>query len=574
MRCYHRRMDARIATGLATGIVTAAAMVAWAAAAAGAEVRFTDVTAEAGISYIQHELPVDLYYPVHMSGGVAVGDFDRDGYVDLFVTRLAAANILYRNMCNGTFRDVTAEAGLDRMVMDSNGAGWADVDSDGDLDLYVTALWDTRYYLFINDGDGRFSEQAIRRGAAVEGADSHFGYSPAFADYDGDGFIDIHVTEWRHDEVNPSGARSNARLLRNLGGRGPGWAGYFEDVTIAAGVALDNIPSTSLNAQAGSFSFASQFTDMDGDGLLDLAVASDFGQSRLFWNRGDGTFVDGTEAAGVGTDENGMGHAVADFDGDGLLDWFVTSISGEQRLNHTGNRLFRNIGGRQFIDVTDDAGVRDGFWGWAAVALDYDNDGDLDLAMSNGVLFPDDSDGVGFDDDMTRLWRNDGPWQFAEVSADVGIADGKAGKGLVKLDYDNDGDLDLFVVNNRDQPILYRNDGGNGNGWLRVVATGAGAAAGARMTLDAGDGSPPQVRELEAGNAFLGQHEQVVHFGLGPEPGTIARLTVRWPDGEIEEMTGIAPNQILALQRRPATAAAAPPSSECLYPPLPQEPNP
>ena len=538
-----------------------------------AEVRYTDVTAEAGIHYIQHTLPADLYYPVHMSGGVAVGDYDGDGYLDLFDTRLAAANILYRNMCDGTFQDVTANTGLDKIIADSNGAGWADLDHDGDLDLYVTALWSERFYLFINDGNGQFSEQALRRGVAIEGQDSHFGYGPAFADFDRDGFIDIHVTEWRHDEVNPSGASSNARLLRNRGQLGPGWAGFFEDVTDAAGVSLDNIPSISINAQAGSFSFASQFSDIDNDGWLELLIASEFGQSRLFWNNGDGTFTDGTVAAGVGTDENGMGHAVADFDGDGLLDWFVTSISGEQRVNHTGNRLFKNLGNRKFADVTDQSGVRDGFWGWAAVAIDYDNDGDLDLTMSNGVIFPDDSDGVGFDDDMTRFWKNDGAGNFTELSSAIGIEDGKAGKGLVKLDYDNDGDLDLFVVNNRDAPILYRNDGGNNNGWLRIVVSGTGIGAGARFTLETGNGMPLQVRELEAGNAFLGQHEQAVHFGLGPNPENIKRLTIRWPNGEIQELLDIEPNQTIPMLRgnlAVSSSLAGQNNSSCTFPPLPK----
>ena len=557
---------------------TAVAVCLGAAGVAPADVRFTDVTEEAGIRYIQHSLPRDLYYPAHMSGGAAAGDYDADGYIDLFVTRLDEPDILYRNMCDGTFRDVTAGTGLGALVMDSNGVGWVDVDHDGDLDLYVTALWDTRFYLYINDGQGRFTEEAIRRGAAVEGEDSHFGYSPAFADFDRDGFVDIHTTEWRHDEVNPTGARSNARLLRNRGADGPGWAGYFEDVTETAGVSLDDVPSRSVNSHPGAFSFASQFSDLDGDGWLDLAVASDFGQSRLFWNNGDGTFTDGTVPAGVGTDENGMGHAIGDYDGDGLLDWFVTSISGEQRINHTGNRLYRNLGERRFEDVTDEAAVRDGFWGWAAAFLDYDNDGDLDLAMTNGVLFPDDSDGVGFDDDLTRVWKNDRSGPLIEVSEELGIADGKAGKGLVVFDYDNDGDLDLFVVNNRDRPILYRNDGGNDNGWLRVRAVGTDTAFGVRVTLDPGGGAPKQVRELAGGNNFLGQNEPVVHFGLGPDPRRIARVTARWPDGRVEELLGVEPNQTLTLlggapALYPNNEAPPAGAEACAFPPLSSEPS-
>lgn len=159
-----------------------------------------------------------------------------------------------------------------------------------------------------------------------------------------------------------------------------------------------------------------------------------------------------------------MGLAIADIDGDGWLEWFVSSISDEQKINHTGNRLYRNNGDRTFTEITDRAGVRDGGWGWAVVFIDYDNDGDPDLVMANGVDFPNDKDGAGFDDDAMRFWENDGAGNFTEIAGEIGLVDTGVGKGLVKFDFDRDGDLDLFVVNNRSRPVLYRNDGGNANG--------------------------------------------------------------------------------------------------------------
>ena len=539
---------------------------------------FTDVTEKSGISYVQHSLGLFFYYPVQMSGGVAVGDFDSDGYVDLFVTRLDDTDILYRNMCNGTFSDVTVEAGLGGLVQDSNGAGWGDIDHDGDLDLYVTGLWENRFYLFINDGLGHFTEEAVARGAAVEGEDNHFGYSPTFGDYDRDGFIDIHTTEWRHDEVNPSGAPSNARLLHNRGAESPEFVGFFEDVTDAAGVNLDKIEGNTVNPQDGAFSFASHFSDLDGDGWLDLAVAGDFGQSRLFWNNRDGTFTDGTVAAGVGTDENGMGTAIGDINGDGLLDWFVNAISGGQFPNQTGNRMYLNNGDRTFTDVTDAAGVREGFWGWGASFLDFDHDTDLDLMMVNGVQFPDDTDGVGFDDDISRFWENDGAGVFTEISAQLGITDERSGKGMATFDYDNDGDLDVFVVNSKDQPILYRNDGGNQQDWLMVKPVGSGIGIGARMFLTLADGGPTLVRELRAGNNFLGQNEMTVHFGLGANAGPVAKLLIQWANGDVQEMTDIRPNQTLVLARGhiPDSVGQVAPGlgdGSCTFAPSPMRPR-
>ena len=302
-----------------------------------------------------------------MSGAAAAGDIDNDGNVDLYVSRIDALDSLYRNKGDGTFEDIATASGINR-GSNSNGAAFGDIDNDGDLDLYVTAVSSTergihtRFYLYVNDGRGNFSEEAISRGAAIAGADAHQGTSVAFGDYDSDGYLDIHVCEWRLDTLNSNAALSNSRLLRNLGSANPG---VFEDVTVEAGVALDAVQGTLRDPQNGTFSFSSNIVDMDGDSHPDLIIAADFGESRLFWNNGDGTFTDGTAAAGVGLDENGMGSAVGDINGDGLLDWFVTSISGGLLPPYTGNRMYLNNGDRTFTDYTEAAGVRDGFWGWA-----------------------------------------------------------------------------------------------------------------------------------------------------------------------------------------------------------------
>ena len=484
-----------------------------------------------------------------MSGGAAAGDFDEDGNVDLFVTRLDAPDILYRNTGDGMFEDVTVTSGIDR-GFGSNGAGWSDVDNDGDLDLYVTSLSDSRFYLYINDGTGVFTEEAQARGAAVEGPDEHFGYSVTFGDYDNDDYLDIHTTEWRPISLNPTGSLANSRLLRNLGTANPG---YFEDVTQGAGVALDGV-----GPRPGSFSFASRFSDLDGDGFVDLAIASDFGESRLFWNNRNGTFTDGTDAAGVETDENGMGSAIGDVNGDGLLDWFVTAIFDPDdtcseppgcNWGASGNRLYLNNGDRTFTDVTDVAGVRDGYWGWGATFIDYDNDRDLDLVMTNGVDFPWSTIEGHYEDDPMRFWENDGRGNFSEISSLIGLRDTGSGKGLLKFDYDNDGDLDLLVVNNGSAPVLYRNDGGNANGWLRIKPVGVHPAAGTKITVQFHRYVRPQIWEVHAGNNFLGQDEIIAHFGLGKGSQPVYRVTIEWPDGAVEVLENVARNTTVVIDR-------------------------
>lgn len=525
--------------------------------------QFVDVTEEAGLDYIQFDYgqrPPFSQGPF-FTGGAAAGDFDGDGWLDLYVTRLHAPGILFRNRGDGTFEDVTEAAGLTALARDSNGAGWADVDNDGDLDLYVTTLGESaqRFYLFINDGTGRFTEEGIERNAAIAGEDPHHGFGVSFGDYDRDGWLDVHVSEWRYDYENPTRARSNARLLRNRGAAAPG---FFEDVTDRAGVAMDDVIPTESRV-SGTFAFASTWTDLDGDGWLDLAIAADFGTSRLFWNNGDGTFTDGTIAAGVGTDENGMGSAIGDYDGDGRLDWFVTSIydpddfCGAPEMSCiwglTGNRLFRNEGGRRFSDHTDVAGVRDGGWGWGAAFLDYDNDGDLDLVMTNGVRFaflPEfELSIVPFQRDPMRLWHND-DGVMTEVGAREGVTDHGVGKSVLVLDYDNDGDLDIFVTNNAGRPVLYQNRGNN-NGWLRIVLEGAAEnrnAIGARIAVRTDSDAKAQIREIHSGSGFLGQSELTAHFGLGPGSDPVFEVRITWPGSQEEQvLRDVARNQVLTV---------------------------
>jgi len=517
---------------------------------------FTDVTAGAQIGYSQHILPdppdMTTFRETHyMSGGAAAADYDGDGDVDLFVTRLNAKDILYRNNGDGTFTDVSATANIP-LINGSNGAAWADVDADGDPDLYITALDDTRFYLLVNN-NGVFQDETFQRGVAISGQDEHHGMSIAFGDINNDGFVDLHTNEWRPDVVNKFLQPSNARLFLN---RGTGQIGLFDDVTSAAGVAMDAIPTTGMQ---GTFAFTSRFSDMDNDGFVDLLITGDFGSSRLFWNNGDNTFTDGTASAGVGTDQNGMGMAVGDINGDGLMDFFVTAIYDPNDTcaatpncmwGTSGNRLYLNNGDRTFTDFTDAAGVRDGSWGWGATFIDYDNDGDLDLASATGQNFPNEAVFAyedPFELDTLKFWENDGTGVFTEKAAAVGLSDTGSAKGMLKFDYDNDGDQDLFFVNNGGSPKLYRNDGGNNNNWLRLSCEGVRPCLGAKIQLQIAADGDIQKRELNASSNFLAQDEQTVHFGLGSAVDTVHQIIIVWPNGVVQTLNDVTSNTVVSL---------------------------
>ena len=303
--------------------------------------------------------------------------------------------------------------------------------------------------------------------------------------------------------------------------------GHFEDVTAAAGL---DVYRTSHFSNGGSdtnaYRFSSTFTDLDRDGHPDLAIAGDFKTSQIFWNNGDGTFTDGTVAAGVGSDEDGMGTTVGDFDGDGRLDWFISAlvdVPGEID-DHSGNRLYRNNGDRTFADQTD-LGRRPRFRvGRGEPPFSTTTTTAISICLSPTVGRPRSPTNRTSTRTTTACLPTSPlpralptrPWDEACSS----------------FDYDNDGDLDVFIVNHGAKPILYRNDGGNANDWLKIKLEGTASnrdGIGAFITVDpdadvVGD---EMVREINAGSNFLSQNELMAHFGLGPSAGTIDLITIR-----------------------------------------------
>ena len=501
---------------------------------------FVDVTNDAGVAFIHWDVDeLDPDYEngmFRMMGGAAAADFDGDGWTDLYMTRIKEPNVLFRNLKDGTFEEVGAAAGVD-FSGESTGCAWGDVNNDGFPDLYLLTL-ESRNYLYINNGDGTFTEEAIARGVDVPPVvgQRHNSTGAAFTDFDLDGDLDLFVTEWVGNPSQPADQPLN-RLFSNDG------TGHFVDVTASA-----------LLDVSGLRGFSPGFTDIDGDNYPDLLVAGDFGTTQMFRNLGDGTFADITDPAVV-TDENGMGAAIGDVDGDGSPDWFVTAIydpdetcmSGGCGWGSLGNRMYHNDGGAVFTDVTDATGVRAGFWGWGASFLDFDNDGDLDLTHATGQVFIGNPLVEPFNVTPARLWANyDGV--MSEVAEAYGFVESASSKGLVVFDYDRDGDQDVFIVNNAAMPVLFQNVGGNSSGdWLQVVLRGHETnyfGIGTKVTVEVVEGGSIQVREMTANSNYLSQNEPVLHFGLGPDATSVFSVTVDWPvSGRVQVLNDVFPNQ-------------------------------
>lgn len=497
-------------------------------------------------------------------GGAAVGDFDDDGWPDIYLTRLVGPGLLFRNRLGEFGAPAFEEVGLARGLVDElggNGAAWVDVDGDRDLDLYVTTMGlDRRFWFYRNQlaetGTANFVEEAHARNLALDDGHPHFGFSIGVGDYDRDGWLDFYTTEWRPGG-SPTQDTSHARLLRNLGAAQPG---VFQDRTLEAGASM-----LMLNP-AGLHAFSPTFVDLDEDGWQDLAVVSDNGTSRLFWNQGDGSFTDGTPTAGVSLERNGMGSTFGDYDGDGHLDWYVSAIfspdedveCGNPICGRGGNRLYRSVGPRCFEDVAEELGVHIGGWGWGTAMWDPDNDGDIDIVETNGFQVPHGPPGLYFADDPMRLWTNGsellGEAAFAESSGFAGLGDTGQGRGLLTFDYDRDGDEDVLIVDNSGlhgtSTKLWRNETGSQHSWLAVELDGLGGnrhGVGARIELRRGPTSPPQVRVIGLGSHFLGHGEYRAHFGLGPDASSVFELRVLWPSGEVTTLEGVGAGQVLVV---------------------------
>jgi enediyne biosynthesis protein E4 len=527
----------------------------------------TDITQSTGIKFFHLSSPDNKYIVESMSGGVALVDYDRDGWPDIYFTNAPtvemalagkkARGALYHNNRDGTFTEVTDKAGV-------GDAGWAmgacvgDYNNDGWPDLYVTAFGPNTLYR--NNGDGTFTD--VTKGATV--GDPRWSSGCAFGDYDSDGWVDLLVAnyvDFRLEDLPKFGEGVNCQY-RGLavqcgpkGLKGAGDAlyhnngdGTFTDVSKAAGVSDPN----------GYYGLGVVWTDLNEDGRPEAFVANDTTPNFLYRNDGQGRFSEIAYVAGVAVNENGspqacMGIALGDYLHTGRLSFFVTNFSEEY------NTLYRNEGKLTFTDVSFASGTAASslpYVGWGTGFFDLDNDGWLDLLVVNGHVYPQvDARDIGTKYRQPKLlYLNQSSGQssgqgggqrdgtFREASRDVGaiLSVPRVSRGAAFGDLDNDGDIDIVVGELDGPPMILRNDGGIRNNWITLELRGARSnrlALGARVKVVTG--KLAQVDEVRSGGSYLSQNDLRLHFGLG-KAERVDRVEIRWPSGKTEVLTNLA----------------------------------
>jgi len=503
---------------------------------------FTDITMESGLAFSYGiDTPTAGSMSEFFGGGVGAGDFDGDGDIDLyFVAGDAMPNCLFENLGNNRFVEVAGDVGLG-VTAKGSGPTFADIDGDYDLDLFIGGVEGAPTFVFRNEG-GFFEDMTALSGISFNAPNT---ISAAFGDYDRDGDLDLFASHWGNHKTGPG--FDTEHLWQNQGD------GTFRNVSLESGISDQIVVQLSIGGIPGwdniDYTFSPNFADIDNDGFCDVVIAADFGTSQVFHNNGDGTFTRVTDPSVI-VDENGMGATVADYDNDGDLDWFVTAIfktDASGGVISPGNRLYRNLGNGQFEDVTLAAGVSRGGWGWGSSFADFNNDGHLDIFHTNGWA----QKGVGIRDytvDPVKLFISNGDGTFTNQAAKARLFSNGQGRGVVTLDSDQDGDLDILITNNDSNAVvLYRNDYGNKFHYLNVRLLGKAPntqAVGARIYLTAN--GMTQMRELSIGTNYASQNPMQEHFGLAAAE-VVETVRVVWGDGEVTLLENVRPNQFITI---------------------------
>jgi enediyne biosynthesis protein E4 len=534
-------------------------------------VTFVDVAAEAGLNAKtifggEHK---NKYLLETTGCGVAFYDYDNDGWLDIFLvngTKLEGFPTgqeptchLFKNNRDGTFTDVTIKAGLAR-------SGWGqgvcigDYDNDGFEDLFIT------YYgtnvLFHNNGNGTFSD--VTKKAGLTGKPMRWGTGCAFLDYDRDGHLDLFVANYIDLDLKtapvpesgpclykgvlvacgPPGLTGSKNVLYHNNGNGT-----FTDVSEASGI----------TKAVGTFGLGVNVTDFDNDGWPDIYVANDSQPSLLYHNQKDGTFKEvGIEAgcalSADGKPQAGMGISVADYDHDGNFDMVKTNFAGDT------HSLYRNLGSNQFEDATFAAGLglNTKYLGWGCGFFDMDNDTWPDILVCNGHVYPEVEQlttEAGYPQ-TKLLYRNLGNGNFEDVTqkGGPGITKPNASRGCAFGDFDNDGDLDVVVNTVNGMPQLLRCDSKLNNNWLKVRTIGVKSnrsGIGARIKVVSriqGEAKPTvQMDEVRSGSGYISQSDLRIHFGLG-KAERVETVEVRWPSGQVDTVRDIPANRLIYVK--------------------------
>ena len=554
-----QRRNSAISTSILLSIVVVLWYAAPRSARADTGIQFVDVTQEAGIRWKHTDgRSGQKYFMEALGSGAAFFDYDADGDPDLYfvngaplpgyVAQEVPTNCLYRNNGDGTFTDVTEKSGVGDTGY-GHGCAVGDYNNDGQLDLYVTNYGTNRLYR--NNGDGTFTDVADIAGVT----EPRWSSSCAFADYDRDGNLDLYVVNYivfdidenpwcglkekdirAYCEPDNFPAQSDT-LFRNNGD------GTFTDVTKSAGIY--NTTGKGLGVVWG---------DYNNDGGPDIYVANDSTENFFYHNNGDGTFEEVGFMVGValsenGAAENGMGTAFGDWNNDGWLDLTVTNYAQQT------NTLYHNDADGFFTDATattKTAQLTYPYLGWATAFIDYDNDGYQDLFVANGHLHENLAElgQQGTYGQRNLLFRNNYNGTFTEVSETLGpdmkLED--VSRGATFADYDSDGDIDIVVTNSNTAPRLLRNDGGNQKNYLqiRLVATrGTTDAIGARVKITTGNLT--QTREVRSGDGYLSQRDLTLHFGVA-DYAQIDSIEIQWQSGAKQLIKSVPANQVLSLK--------------------------
>ncbi|HKW16701.1 MAG TPA: CRTAC1 family protein [Terriglobales bacterium] len=532
---------------------------------------FEDIAEKAGLTMTTVFGGVDTKkYIIETTGtGVAIFDYDNDGWPDIFIVNgttlegrssgTAPTNHLYRNNHDGTFTDVTTKAGLTATGW-GQGACVGDYDNDGWEDLYVTYYGKNRLY---HNEHGVFKDVSDQAGVA--GSGKAWGSGCAFVDYDRDGLLDLVVANYVDFDVSTapkSGERADC-IWKGVpvmcGPRGLPWSknilyhnlgkGKFEDVTTKA----------HIDQAAGHYSLSVSTLDYDNDGWPDIYIACDSTPSILYHNNHDGTFTDVAIVAGAAFNEDGraqagMGSTVADFNGDGKLDIFRTNFSDDT------STLYRNNGNGTFDDVTFAAGLglHTQYLGWGAMFFDFDNDGWPDLLLVNGHVYPEvDKQHLGSNFQEPKiLYHNNGNGTFTDISAEAGpaITAPSSARGLAVGDLWNDGQLSAVITNMNAHLNLLANTVRPSNHWVAFHLIGTKSnrdGIGSRITVSAG--GRLRVDEVRSGSSYDSNSDMRPHFGLG-QTTKIDFVEVRWPSGLTERFTNLAADSIHELKEGTGTA--------------------